>query len=206
MKMKILSAVIALISLHSACAQVLSSAPVQQEPLQISGSRKGVRISTDVAVLALPAASLAIAIAHEDWNGIAIGAGECLGTLAVTYAMKHIIHKQRPDRSNNQSFPSGHSALAFADASFLMKRYGWQYGIPAYAVAGYVAWGRTYAKKHDFWDVLTGAAIGTATGLIATAPFVKKHDVTIAPAVMETPCPDGKNTFINFGVGGSFTF
>ncbi|MCM1320283.1 MAG: phosphatase PAP2 family protein [Muribaculaceae bacterium] len=175
-------------------------------PIEISGSRKGVRTSTDVAVIAMPVATLAIAIAKQDWKGIALGAGECAATMAVTYGLKYLVHKQRPDRSDNHSFPSGHSSLAFADASFVMRRYGWQFGVPMYAVAGYVAWGRTYAKKHDFWDVFAGAGIGTALGLLCTTPFAKENKLTVAPAVIETPTPDGSNTFISVGVGGNITF
>lgn len=178
----------------------------QDDKIEITGSRKGVRTSTDVAVIAMPVATLGIAIAKQDWVGIGIGAAECAGTMAVTYGLKYLVKKKRPDHSDNHSFPSGHSSLAFADASFVMRRYGWKFGVPMYAVAGYVAWGRTYAKKHDFWDVATGAAIGTAIGLIATTPFAKKHDLTVGPAIIETPTPDGTNTFVNFGVGGSVTF
>lgn len=174
--------------------------------MEITGSRKGVRTSTDVMVIAMPAATLAVAIAKQDWKGIAIGAGECAGTLALTYGLKYLVKKKRPDGSDNHSFPSGHSALAFADASFVMRRYGWKFGVPMYAAAGYVAWGRTYAKKHDFWDVAAGAAIGAAIGLLATTPFVKEHSVTISPTLIETPAPDGNNSFINFGVGGSVSF
>lgn len=178
----------------------------QTVPLEISGSRKAVRTSTDIALMAMPAATLTIALCKQDWKGIAIGAAECGGTLALTYGLKYLVKKKRPDNSDRHSFPSGHTSLAFVDASFLMRRYGWKFGVPAYAVAGYIAWGRTYAKKHDFWDVAAGAAIGSAIGLLATTPFVKKHDLKLIPALIETPAPDGSNTFINFGIGGSLTF
>lgn len=189
-----------------AVAMSLPSLFAQDDKIEISGSRKAVRTSTDVVVIAMPVATLGIAIAKQDWKGIGIGAAECAGTLAVTYGLKYLVKKKRPDRSDNHSFPSGHSSLAFADASFVMRRYGWKFGVPMYALAGYVAWGRTYAKKHDFWDVAAGAAIGTAVGLIATTPFVKKHDVTLGPAVIETPTPDGTDTFLNLGIGGSISF
>lgn len=42
-------------------------------PMQITGSRKAVRTSTDVMLGVMPAATLAIAIAKKDWNGIWIG-------------------------------------------------------------------------------------------------------------------------------------
>lgn len=189
-----------------ALALVVPSLFAQDDKIVITGSRKAVRTSTDVAVIAMPVATLGIAIAKQDWKGIGIGAAECAGTLAVTYGLKYMVKKKRPDRSDNRSFPSGHSSLAFADASFVMRRYGWKFGVPMYAVAGYVAWGRTYARKHDLWDVAAGAAIGTAVGLIATTPFVRKHDVTLGPSVIETPAPGGTDTFVSIGIGGTFTF
>lgn len=154
----------------------------------------------------MPAATLALAIVKQDWNGLWIGAAEAAGAAAVTYGLKYLVKKKRPDGSDNHSFPSAHASLSFLDASFVMRRYGWKFGVPAYAVATYIAWGRTFAKKHDFWDVAAGAAIGTAVGLIATTPFAKKHDLKLNPAVIETPTPDGTNTYISIGVGGSFTF
>ena len=39
-------------------------------------------------------------------------------TLALSQGLKAVIHKQRPDGSSNDSFPSAHTALAFAAASF----------------------------------------------------------------------------------------
>lgn len=170
----------------------------------MSGSRRGVRTSTDVVLGVMPAATLAIAIAKQDWNGIWIGAAEAAGTAAVTYGLKYLVKKKRPDGSDNRSFPSAHSSLAFVDASFVMRRYGWKFGVPAYAMATYVAWGRTYAKKHDFWDVAAGAAIGTAVGLIATTPWAKEHELKLNPAIIETPA--GTDTYISVGVGGSITF
>lgn len=167
----------------------------------ISSSRKAVRTSTDVVLVAMPVATLGIAIAHRDWKGIGIGAAEAAGTLAVTYGLKYAVHKRRPDGSDRRSFPSGHSSLVFTDASFLMRRYGWKFGVPAYALATYVAWGRVYARKHDFWDVAVGAAIGSAIGLLSTRPFMKQ--VEIAPAAITDPVT---GSFVSIGVGGSVTF
>lgn len=169
--------------------------------VHISSSRKAVRTSTDVVLIAMPVATLGIAIAHKDWKGIGIGAAEAAGTLAVTYGLKYAVHKRRPDGSDRRSFPSGHSSLVFTDASFLMRRYGWKFGVPAYALATYVAWGRVYVRKHDFWDVAAGAAIGSAIGLLATRPFMKQ--VELAPAAITDPVT---GSFVSVGIGGSVTF
>lgn len=181
---------------------LVSSTGYCGEPqIELTKSQKGVRTSTDVVLIAMPAATLGIAIAKKDWKGIGIGVAECAGTLAVTYGLKYAIHKKRPDGSDNHSFPSGHSALVFTDASFVMRRYGWKFGVPAYAMATYVAWGRVYGKKHDAWDVVTGAAIGSAIGLLATKPFMK--NVEVAPAAFTDPMT---GNFVSFGIGGSVTF
>ena len=62
-----------------------------------------------------------------------------------------------------------------------MKRYGWKWGVSAYVVSSFVAWGRVHTDRHDWWDVLGGAAIGAGTAFIFTRPFVKGADVSIAP-------------------------
>ena len=68
-------------------------------------------------------------------------------------------------------------------ATFIQQRYGWKYALPAYAVGGYVAWGRVYPERHDVWDVLAGAAIGVGSGFLFTTPFAKKHDVVLTPVI-----------------------
>src|SRR5688500_1918430 len=40
--------------------------------------------------------------------------------------VKYTIRRERPDRSNNKSFPSGHAGSAFATATVLQRHYGWK--------------------------------------------------------------------------------
>lgn len=84
-------------------------------------------------------------------------------SFAVTLGLKYSVDKERPDGSDNQSFPSGHATAAFQSAQFIKKRYGWSYGLPAYLGAAFVGYSRVHAKKHDNADVLAGAAIGIAS-------------------------------------------
>ena len=58
-------------------------------------------------------------------------------TMAVVYILKPIVDRTRPD-GDGQSFPSGHAASAFVGAAFLQRRYGWRFGVPAYALANLV--------------------------------------------------------------------
>lgn len=89
--------------------------------------------------------------------------------LAVTYGLKYTVKERRPDGSDDHSFPSVHSSVAFTSAEYLRKRYGWEYGIPAYGLAAFVAYSRVEADKHYSRDVLAGAAIGMASSYLFTS-------------------------------------
>jgi len=77
-------------------------------------------------------------------------------------ALKYSVQRQRPDESNHHSFPSGHSASAFATAGVLQRHYGWKVGVPATVVAAYVATSRVHDNRHYLSDVIFGAAMGVA--------------------------------------------
>lgn len=150
--------------------------------LPAQAQRKAVDRSTDILCLAPSATGLIAAIVHHDKKGILqLGLSTATG-LAVNYGLELAIHKPRPDGSGNHAFPSTHTMAAFNGATFLMRRYGWKWGVPAYAVSTYVAWGRHYARKHDWWDIAAGAALGAGCTLIYTRPLLKEADLTIAPA------------------------
>lgn len=142
----------------------------------------GVEVSTDVVALALPVAALTGTLIEQDWKGLVQGAYTAAATAGATLLLKYTIKEQRPDYSNNHSFPSGHSAVTFATATYLQRRYGWKFGVPAYALATYVAWGRCFSRKHHWWDVVAGGAIGAGSAMIFTRPWTKEHDLQIIPA------------------------
>ena len=73
------------------------------------------------------------------------------------------INTTRPN-GERQAFPSGRTAISFSAAEFMRKRYGWEYGLPAYVLAGMVGYSRVRAHEHYFRDVFAGAVIGVATG------------------------------------------
>lgn len=150
-------------------------------------SRKAVDTSTDILMFVPGAAGACVSLLKGDYKGLLQLAESGATAVAASCLLKNVVKKERPDGSDNKSFPSNHATAAFAGAAFLQRRYGWKYGIPAYAVSTYVAWGRVYAKKHDFWDVLAGAAIGAGCAYIYTRPFATEHNVVIAPALT----PDG---------------
>jgi len=53
----------------------------------------------------------------------------------------------------------------------MRKRYGWEYGIPAYALASFVAYSRVEARDHYPHDVIAGASIGIVCSYIFTRPY-----------------------------------
>lgn len=150
----------------------------------VAQSRKTIDFTTDVAMFLPVALGAGVSLCKGDYEGfLELGKSVAVST-AVTYILKYSVKKLRPDGSGFDAFPSNHNNFVFAGSTFLMKRYGWKWGVPAYLVSGYVAWGRIYAQKHDIWDVLAGAAVGVGSGLLFTTPFAKKHDVALMPTVM----------------------
>ena len=154
---------------------------IQAQEIAVTGSRKAVRTLGDVGAILLPVAGLTAILINKDWEGLKQGVFAGATTLGVTYALKYIVKKDRPDHSDNHSFPSMHTSVSFTAAAFIQRRYGWKWGLPAYVLSTYVGWSRVYGKKHDWWDVAAGAAIGAGSSYIFTRPFAKKHELTISP-------------------------
>ena len=74
---------------------------VNGQELKVTGSRKAVRTSGDVLVFITPVASLATVLATQDWQGLKQGVFTGVTTLGVTYALKYLVKKERPDFSDN---------------------------------------------------------------------------------------------------------
>ena len=142
---------------------------------------KFVKSSTDALCIAPSATGLCIAIAKHDKEGIKQLGLSTATCLAVNYGLELCIRKDRPDGTGHHAFPSTHTAVAFNGTTFLMKRYGWKWGVPAAVVSSYVAWGRVHTDRHDWWDVLGGAAIGAGSAWIFSRPFTHDVEVNISP-------------------------
>jgi len=86
------------------------------------------------------------------------------------YSVKNIAGETRPDGSDNLSFPSGHTATAFAAAEFLRQEYKdvspW-YGIAGYAAAAATGYLRISNNKHWMGDIAAGAGIGIISTKLA---------------------------------------
>ena len=104
--------------------------------------------------------------------------------------------------SDYRSFPSGHTISAFAAASAVTSetkrwwpRSRWVIAPLMYGGAAAVGWSRMYDNKHWASDVITGAAIGTFTGLKVvhwhhTNPGNRIDRAFLGPSVGTTPGGD----------------
>ncbi len=82
---------------------------------------------------------------------------------AILESMKYTIRRERPDGSTRNSFPSGHTAMAFLGAEVLYQEYKhvspW-IGYAGYAVATGTGLMRMYNNRHWLTDVVAGAGLG----------------------------------------------
>jgi len=141
----------------------------------IKAQNKTVEKSGDVILYAVPITTLATTFILNDKKGSWQFTKGLLLTEGITYGLKLSVNKPRPDMSNNNSFPSGHTSTTFQSASFIHRRYGFKYSLPAYALAGFTAASRISSDKHDILDVLSGVVIGIGSTYLFTTPYQQEH-------------------------------
>ena len=106
----------------------------------------------------------------------------------IVQLLKNTTNIERPVGGSHNSFPSGHTAQAFAAATFMHKELGkksiW-YSIGAYTMASTVGAFRVLNNRHWISDVLAGAGIGIFSTNVAYAThrykWGKRPDLTILP-------------------------
>jgi membrane-associated phospholipid phosphatase len=148
-------------------------------------------LGTGVAI-ALPLTAAGITLFKHDTIGSAQLVVETIMTVVTAYALKNIVHEERPNGADNQSFPSGTTALAASGSSFLWGRYGWEYGLPAFAATQLVSYSRIQAREHHWYDTLASSGIAAGYGYVLTTPFKKRFGVDTSLSAS----PHG--AFVNF--------
>ncbi len=103
-------------------------------------------------------------VAGHNWPRFAVNT---IASVGVAYigktALKAMIKEERPDHSDNKSFPSGHTAMAFAAARSIDKEFRKEsiwIPIAGYAAATAVGIERVANDRHHWYDVVAGAAVG----------------------------------------------
>ena len=107
--------------------------------------------------------SSVVASSHN-WPRFIVNTGaSVIVAFGIKTVLKKAIKEERPDGSDNQSFPSGHASMAFAAARSIDKEFRkdciW-IPIAGYAAATAVGIERIANKRHHWYDILAGAAIG----------------------------------------------
>jgi membrane-associated phospholipid phosphatase len=150
----------------------------------------------NVVMVGVPIAGYFIAGHKDDDEGQkqvvrSVAAGIVVHAIA-SVAFNYTSWGERPN-GGRHAFPSGHVALTTSGAAFLQDRYGWQYGLPAYALVGYVAEVRVHTGHHRWRDAAGGVVVGWGTSKFFVTPQNASY---IAPVIGPR--------FIGFRWGRSF--
>ncbi len=165
----------------------LAATPLSSRQKTIETLGKGVAI-------ALPVLAGGITLYKHDRKGSLQLLAETFLTVGTAYALKNIVRERRPDGSDYQSFPSETTALAGSGSSFLWRRYGWQYGVPAFAASQFVSWSRVQANKHHWYDTLASSVIAIGYGYVITTPFKERYNISTEL----DPAPNGAMVRMSF--------
>ncbi len=150
----------------------------QSQEQNLRKNEEKIRSAGDVVQYALPFAAGLSTIILWDKAGVWQFAKSFGTAVVLTYGLKIAIDKPRPNGAiDGRAFPSGHTTVAFSGASFIQRRYGWTYGVPSYALAGFVAYTRLQGNEpsHDGWDVAAGVLVGIGSTYLFTTPYQREH-------------------------------
>ncbi|WP_167082845.1 phosphatase PAP2 family protein [Rhizomicrobium palustre] len=160
----------------AAVAFACSALPLQAKMTETAG--------TGIAI-AMPLVAGGITLLKHDRVGTAQLFVTTALTVGTAYGLKQLIRECRPfaepcskGGGNWNSMPSDTTALAAAPAEFLRERYGWEYGIPAYAATAFVGWSRVDAQKHHWYDVAASAGISLLYNELITTRYTKRYGFT----------------------------
>ena len=139
----------------------------------------------NAGLLFIAAAVLLLLFRSTRRAGAAAGLGMTLGLLVTNLALKPLVARPRPwvvmegwqalvTSSDMNSFPSGHTTAAFAFAAALCAVLPYkQAKAAALIAAALMGFSRLYGGVHFPTDVLAGAVIGAACGLLG-GWFIKR--------------------------------
>jgi len=136
----------------------------------------------DIGQFAIPVTAGVISLYKDDTDGFRSLALSTITSTVAVQILKQTVHERRPN-GGQHSFPSGHTGFAFSGASYLQRRYGWEYGVPAYIAAGAVGWSRVNAKKHYWHDVIAAATISIGVNYYFTDPQDGDHQLSLTPMI-----------------------
>jgi len=169
----------------------MSDWAVEQQPL--FGSRQAaLNAGDDLRDLSAAGALVTVlTVPGDSSHRLLVQTGAHFAAVGTTWTLKHSVSRRRPDGSDEQSFPSGHSTAAFADATLAQRniaalelsptaRVGLDAGFDALAVGA--AWARLESGEHYPSDVLAGAAIGRFMAAFVNDAFLTDARIGFLPS------------------------
>lgn len=139
-------------------------------------------------VLAPAIGTLFIAGLHSDNNrfksfSYSLAQGYILSS-GISFGVKELAGRERPNGSNERSFPSGHASDTFMLATVVDQYYGHKAGFFAYGVAGLVSASRVKRNVHWVSDVAAGATLGFIVGRTVSRNFIdESHRFAFTPTI-----------------------
>jgi membrane-associated phospholipid phosphatase len=130
----------------------------------------------DILQIGIPMYAAGMAIQEEGWGGISQLGYSVAVTQIATHTLKIVIDEERPNGSDSNSFPSGHTSMAFTGAVFIHKRYGIEKAVVPYTLSSFVGFSRVYTKAHYTHDVIAGALL---SGLFVWIFAENKNDIRV---------------------------
>jgi len=121
-------------------------------------------------------------------KGLAVGVSAIVSTQFLTSKIKTLSGRQRPDSSDNRSFPSGHTSAVAANTMLTRRNIEYmtlapwaenslKIGLNTMTLA--TAWARIEGNSHYPTDVLFGVALGNFLGAFINDTFLGKYSSNI---------------------------
>jgi len=150
---------------------------VNRKPITQNHADNYLQYTPAIAAFALDAAG--VKGKHQFAEKLALYTLTNFIAVSIVQPMKYSVHRERPNKSNFKSFPSGHTTTAFAAAELLHQEYGqlspW-ISVAGYTTAAATAYLRIHNNEHWLGDVIAGAGIGMASTRLSywLLPKIKK--------------------------------
>lgn len=168
-----------LLTMVAAC--LLSGLDAEAQQRHSDGLDDVLQYAPYASVFALKACGVE---SRDEWDKLAVTtAASWVASAGAGWVLKHTVKEWRPDHTDQKSFPSGHTIVAFAGATALHKEFGksspW-ISVAGYGMATFVAVDRVARDRHHWYDVAAGAGIGFAateiTWWLSDLVFKKNRD------------------------------
>jgi membrane-associated phospholipid phosphatase len=159
---------------------VLVAVLLASHPLRAGADEEAI---ADVFTGVVPLGALYVAHNKDDKEGKGQWFRSTATSLVINTALRVAFNETeygtRPN-GHPYGFPSGHMSFIVSGAAFLQERYGYRYGIPAYALSAYTAWVRVDTGHHYWRDIVAATALAYGVSRVLVTPL---EPVKVAPLI-----------------------